>query len=377
MNMGSMTTPRLLWQPENEKYLSAGRRWQGIPGIERTRNGRLYAAWYSGMTGEMTGNFVIVEKSDDDGRTWTDGFLIIEHEDANVRCFDPALWMDPQGRLWVFWAQSEHGQFDGRHGVWAAVCANPDDDSPEFSSPRFLANGVMLNKPTVLSNGDWLLPCSLWYNSTVSGPGHPELEKEWGANFYLSKDQGRTFSYLSGFTMPDQIFDEHSVIELKDGRLWALIRLKHGIGQAFSRDMGKTWENIGHSGHPGPNSRFNITRLKNGDLLFINHMNPTCLVSPSDWGRRDNLMAMLSKDDGKTWIGGLMLDTREGISYPDAVEAPDGKIYIIYDYSRYQEREILMAVIRPEDILEGGIISGDTYLRRVINKATGKLPNEA
>ncbi|HML46806.1 MAG TPA: sialidase family protein, partial [Clostridia bacterium] len=99
MNKGSMTPATLLFQPEGPEYPAAGRLWQGIPAIERTRGGRLFAAWYSGRKTEEAGNFVVVEKSDDDGATWTDAYLVIAHDDPMVRCFDQCLWLDPLGRL--------------------------------------------------------------------------------------------------------------------------------------------------------------------------------------------------------------------------------------------------------------------------------------
>lgn len=373
MNMGSMTPARLLWQPSELRYLAAGRVFQGIPALERSVGGRLFASWYTGTDGEKPGNFVLVEKSDDDGASWTDGWLVIEHEDPNVRCFDECLWQAPDGQLWIFWAQSEYGQFDGRVGVWEIHTANADDERPDFTPPRRIANGIMLNKPTVLKNGDWLMPCSLWSTAfaKIAGPGHPELEGEIGANVYISHDRGETFEHLSCVEMPNRVFDEHSVIELTDGRLWMLTRTVNGLGQAFSTDGGKTWENIGPSGHSGPNSRAFITRLSTGDLLLVNHMNPTNVISDKAWKRRDNLMAMLSKDDGQTWIGGLMLDVRPEISYPDGFEAPDGRIYVIYDRERTKAREILMAVFRPEDVLEGYMVSPDARMRVLINRATG------
>lgn len=374
MNIGSMTPARLLWQPKEKKYLAEGRVFQGIPALAKSAGNRLFAAWYSGMDGEKPGNFIVVEKSDDDGATWTDGWLIIEHEDPNVRCFDECIWLAPDGQLWIFWAQSEYGQFDGRVGVWAMHTANADADRPDFTLPRRIANGIMMNKPTVLKNGDWLMPCSLWGTdyAQIAGPGHPELEGEIGANVYVSRDAGETFSHLSCVKVPGRVFDEHSVIELTDGRLWMLTRTVYGLGQAFSSDGGKTWENIGPSGHTGPNSRAFITRLSTGDLLLVNHVNPTNAISTEVWKRRDNLMAMLSKDDGRSWIGGLMLDTRPDISYPDGFEGPDGRIYVIYDRERTKEREILMAVFRPEDVLEGHVVSKDARMRAVINRAYGE-----
>jgi hypothetical protein len=81
-------------------------------------------------------------------------------------------------------------------------------------------------------------------------------------------------------------------------------------------------------------------------------------------------MAFLSENDGRTWRGGLMLDTRDEISYPDGIQAENGQIYLIYDRSRYEEKEILMAVFTEEDIMEGMLVSEGSYLRRVINRGT-------
>src|SRR5690606_19604601 len=78
-----------------------------------------------------------------------------------VRTYDPCLWVDLQNRLWFFWNQSA-GMQDGRMGVWAIVTNEPDAAGPRWSKPRRIANGVMLNKPTVLKNGNWLLPVGLW-----------------------------------------------------------------------------------------------------------------------------------------------------------------------------------------------------------------------
>ena len=51
-----------------KKYASENRRWQGIPSIEITKRGRLFAAFYSGTETETMDNYVIVVKSDGGGR---------------------------------------------------------------------------------------------------------------------------------------------------------------------------------------------------------------------------------------------------------------------------------------------------------------------
>ena len=87
--------------------------------------------------------------------------------------------------------------------------------------------------------------------------------------------------------------------------------------------------------------------------------------------RRSHLMAFLSEDDGKTWQGGLILDERQGVSYPDGFQAPNGMIYILYDRNRYTDAEILLARFREEDVLEGRWSSPETRQRVLVNRATG------
>ncbi len=371
MNIGSMTPAAIYPRHRMSEYLTAGRLWQGIPALERTKAGRLFAAWYSGGKTEEPGNVVVLEMSDDDGASFTDGFLLVRHDDPEVRCFDEALWIDPQGRLRLFWTQSR-GVFDGRNGVWMSVCERPDDPEPVFGPPRRIANGLMLNKPTVTAAGRWLMPCALWSPDFArAGEAHEELAGERLANLYASDDEGETFYRLGGADVPDRAFDEHMTVELSDGRIWLLARTRHGIGQAFSADGGKTFENAGFSGHDGPNSRFFIRRLRSGRILLVNHVSPTYRTDPKDWNVRRDLMAMLSEDDGKTWKGGLMLDARDGVSYPDGVETEDGRIYLIYDRDRFGDREILLAEFTEEDVLQGAPVSPTARLRVCVNRATG------
>jgi len=104
------------------------------------------------------------------------------------REFDPCLWSDPTGTLWLFWSQCNDGKhFDGRAGVWETHTANPDAENPAWSAPRRIANGIMMNKPTVLSSGRWLLPTTVW--SGVGREWHRELDPERFSNVLAGDDQ--------------------------------------------------------------------------------------------------------------------------------------------------------------------------------------------
>ncbi|QDT79764.1 BNR/Asp-box repeat protein [Gimesia maris] len=361
------TDPALVAPPINtspgKEYADDTRMFQGIPGLSRAANGRLWALWYAGGTGEGELNYVVLVTSGDDGKTWSGPKLVIDPP-GPVRAYDPAIWHDPSGRMWVFWAQS-YRWWDGRSGVWAITTDDSDQENPKWTEPRRLCNGIMMNKPTVLSNGDWLLPVAIWKQPAKDSIEHRfDLPEERGGNIFISKDQGKTFQLLGQTDVPERTFDEHMIVERKDNSLWTLVRTRYGIGESISTDGGKTWSKGKASDIPHVNARFFIRRLKSGNLLMVRH-------NPADKKSRRDLTAFLSQDDGKTWQGGLLLDERSGVSYPDGVQSDDGTIYIIYDFARTRDKKILMATFTEEDVLAGKPVSDKARLRVLVNQATG------
>lgn len=349
------------------EYADNTRLFQGIPGIERAANGRLWAVWYAGGPDEPTegpGNYVIVVTSGDDGKTWSGPKLVIDPP-GDVRAYDPTLWHDPQGRLWLFWAQSSH-KWDGRSGVWAIHTTNSKSERARWSAPRRLCDGIMMNKPTVRRNGDWLLPVSIWAqppgNDTRPEHRHHQVDRV-GAGVYVSRDQGKSFAFLGLTRAADSIFDEHSIIERRDGTLWMLLRTKSGIAESVSKDSGVTWTPAKPSLIPHVNSRFFIRRLQSGNLILVRH-------NPADRKTRSDLTAYLSEDEGNTWSGGMVVDERVAVSYPDGVQDPRGNIRVIYDFERRKSRQILMAVFTEEDVRRG-TASPQTKLRVLVNQASG------
>jgi hypothetical protein len=68
---------------------------------------------------------------------------------------------------------------------------------------------------------------------------------------------------------------------------------------------------------------------------------------------RSHLRAFISAADGASWQGGLLLDKRAGVSYPDGQQGQDGVIRIIYDYDRTGEMAVLMAAFTEADARAG------------------------
>lgn len=339
-------------------------------GIERTPKGRIWACWVAG--GDSPKAFFVLATSDDDGETWSKPRLVVDAHSKNLPMDRSVLvgnlWTDPAGRLWLFFDQSMD-MFDGRAGVWAAVCENPDAERPAWSAPRRIWHGVMLNKPTVLSTGEWMLPISLDQREGF-GPFKglfKDLDPLRGANVLVSTDQGATWQRRGAAVFPTPDWHEHMIIERKDVTLWMLARTAKGIMQSASSDGGRTWSKPTFpDGIQQPVARFHVRRLASGRILMVKHGE----TMDSHEGR-SKLTAWLSEDEGKTWLGGLMLDARSGVSYPDGVQAPDGTIYISYDRNRATEGEILLARFTEKDILAKKLESPKSKLKMLISRPLG------
>ena len=335
-------------------------------GIERTPGGRIWACWVAG--GDSPKAFFVLATSDDDGETWSNPRLVIDSHSKDLprerSILVGNLWTDPLGRLWLIFDQSMD-MFDGRAGVWAAVCENPDADEPVWSKPRRIWHGVTLNKPTVLSTGEWMLPISL---DERGGHGpfkgcFAELDPMRGANVFVSTDEGKTWKRRGMATFPKPNWHEHMIVERKDGSLWMLARTGKGIMESVSTDGGRTWSDPVESAIVHPVARFFIRRLQSGKLLLIKHGDQIDAHSG-----RVQLSAWLSDDDGKSWRGGLVLDERKGISYPDGFQASDGLIYISYDRNRSRDGEILMARFTEKDVTANKLVGERSKLKMLISR---------
>lgn len=345
------------------------RRHQGIPGVECVGKRLFVCCYANNIPGEGPGNYAILRKSDDKGCSFED-ILDVLPPDENSRVFDPVIWLDPENRLWFFWAQSRSSEltdvFDGRAGVWAAVCDNPLAEKLQWNAPRRLGDGVMMNKPVVLNDGSWALPAALW--ASYPDKLTPEQHDMARSNILLSRDQGKTFELIIGPDVPDREFDEHVIIQQQDGSLRILVRTRYGIGESTGTSAGTDWTPGKDSDLPGPASRFALRRLKSGKLCLISHQTPCRLpgeklAAPFS---REKLTAWLSDDDGKTWYGRLMLDPGSNVSYPDFAESDDGFIYAVYDHERLSEGQIRLARFTEEEAAAGRLFKSGSYLQMTV-----------
>lgn len=257
-----LAPPKIIKDPAGYyQYAEQTRKFTGISSMAAAPGGRLWATWYAGMSsGEDQNNYVTLATSHDGGTTWEEVLVVDPDGKGPVRAYDPEVWIDPDQNLWLFWAQAV-GHEGTVAGVWSMTTKEADKKDGNWSDPRRLTDGIMMNKPTVLANGDWLLPASTWRLTDRS------------AKVLATSDKGKTWQVRGAVHVPtgDREFDEHMLVEKKDGSLWMLVRTKYGIGESFSKDQGKTWSELRPSAIKHPSARFFIRRIDSGNLLLVKH----------------------------------------------------------------------------------------------------------
>ncbi|RXK87341.1 sialidase family protein [Filimonas effusa] len=327
------------------------RLWQGIPSVVCNADGsQLYAAWYTGGKGEVAGNYITVSLSLDHGKTWRNDVLTVYPMfPSTTRFFDPLLWRDKNGKIWLFWAKCINMPWDGVGGVYATELSWAGGTTVNNGRVQLLSDGVMLNKPIDLIDYNYsFLPISIWKSYPTPAEKSGAFVKVLKYNPMADK---KVFDYSKVNVSPDSIrsFDEHQIVETQKGKFLCLLRTTKGIYFSQSNDKGKTWTVTAPFTKIGltTSSRFYLGKLRSGNLLLIANNSST----------RTQLKAFMSKDDGESWPYQILLDNREEISYPDASQDANGDIYIVYDRMRYSKMEIDFCRINEDMFRAPGVFS--------------------
>lgn len=333
-----LNTPELV-----AKYAGDGRLWQGIPGIEAVPvsggGTRLWATWFTGSTHEPSvGNYCLYAYSDDDGKSWTAAVAVAFGDGVdNARCYDPGLFYDGDGNLWLWWNQTNYSGGGKYGGVWCAQISNPLANAGDLQAgaARRICDGLKMNKPTILSTGEWA-----FFAHIFGRQGYTQM--------YVSADKGQTWQLRGEMYVPNALFaNETAFAEVeRDGKTvyMAINRTNDSYNLAvnYSYDGGYTWTDGVEWDILGPSSRPMLKTLSSGNVLYVHHYYTA---------ERKMLSIWLSEDGGVSWPHCLIIDVRSGISYPDVTVDGEGNIYVVWDYDRYGAKSILMAKVSEAELL--------------------------
>jgi len=148
---------------------------------------------------------------------------------------------------------------------------------------------------------------------------------------------------------------EATIEQLKDGRLWMLIRTNWGVfWEAYSENEGLTWKNFKPTKIDASSAPGMLKRLQSGRLFLVWNRNnlegkPSSPLTPGDGisaevfssGNRAELSVMFSDDDGKKWTDPVVIaritekSKVKRLAYPRFFEANPGEIWVTTTYSGF------------------------------------------
>jgi sialidase-1 len=309
------------------------------------------------------GNLLTVEKnmsciSKDEGKTWTYYPIFADSGRFDIR-IERALLRTRDGVIVLAFANDK----EKANWNWQ----NDIADSPEATAPtysvRSLDDGKTWQPPQKLheewtganrdmietKNGSIVLSSMMMRHN----PGHHTVvtytSKTNGLNWVRSNviDLGGV-GHHSGVT-------EATIEQLRDGRLWMLMRTNWGVfWEAYSDNEGLTWKNFKPTNIDASSAPGLLSRLKSGRLFLVwNRVYPEGKneypLSGGDGissevrhsNHRGELSVMFSDDDGKTWstpvvIARIMEDSKQrNLAYPRVFEARPGEIWITTTYAPF------------------------------------------
>jgi hypothetical protein len=200
-----------------------------------------------------------------------------------------------------------------------------------------------------LSSGLLVVPFAAWKK-----PGET-IAPDTGSNYttvVTSADGGQTWqlspSKLTspchrGYNGNNYGAIEPTIVELKDGRVWMLMRTQTGfLYESYSED-GIHWEEAKPSKFHSSTSPAALVRLKDDRIVVIwnNCEQPPKHDGAGVYGGRDALHAAISDDEGKTWRGfrEIYRDPHRnvtppkrgdrGTAYPQATALGDGTLLVV------------------------------------------------
>ena len=162
-------------------------------------------------------------------------------------------------------------------------------------------------------------------------------------------------------------------LPIRHDPLWCCPPWCQPLRMTESKDEGRTWGVTKPDGMDQPAARCQVRTLASGNWIFVKHLSPPDSYNDN---KRIGQVAYLSRDEGKTWEGGLVLDARKSVTYPDVEQGPDGLIYVTHDFERGREAEIILHRFTEEDILAKRFQSPKSRQGIVVTKAMGTKHNQ-
>lgn len=294
-------------------------------------------------TGEPGAQSVVRIRSADSGKTWSEPETIFSlPAEQKWAGRSPQPMIDRDGALHLF-------LLDVKEPGMATWHIKQPRGQTQFTPIKRICSNGLQNPPIQLASGRIVVPIGYFLTERVAWDA-PTGRSEVAC--WLSDDGGdswkRSTSTLTVHSSTDYPGRhgggfEPVIAQLRDGRVWMLIRTQNGwLYESFSDD-GDAWSTARPSEFRSSDAPASLVRLKSGDLMIAwnNCDMPKPVEGKFIYTGRDALHAAISSDDGKTWRGfrEVMLDPKRdesppptgdrGTAYPSLAADDDGAALLI------------------------------------------------
>ena len=249
--------------------------------------------------------------SSDGGRTWLPPERLFAHPKGLGGFGLHNLVADKNGELHLIYTANTEGKtiYETHYDVYHFGSTN---SRKTWKPPVMVAKGYYgsLLSVIVLRSGRIILPvCYLtprvWSNRGTGFDAFTDMGRFESGVFYSDnggenwKQADAQFKVPSPYIGADGII-EPIALELKDGRVWMLLRTQLGrFFQSFSQD-GSVWTKPSPTSILSSDSPPSLVRMKDGRVVMLWN---NCLRFSYAQGGRHVIHAAISDDDTKTWRG--------------------------------------------------------------------------
>ncbi len=300
--------------------------------------GREHSKW-----SDRSGQDLVCRSSQDNGDTWSDAILVVEHGGHSV-CPNALVYDRETDTIhllynvfeWDFCDPDSRKAMNRREYRQFQITSS--DNGRHWSAPREITEMIGSDRHvTVFGSGEGIQLRYGEHTGRLVVPGG--FQHKWGNRMFYSDDHGET--WIVGQIAPrDRVTElnvrlECKIAELSDGTLVLNARHTPERVRAFSSDGGETWssQQIDPQLHAIP---------CNGALLCVQDADgeDVLLCSVPTGPKRSHGSVYASFDGGLTWPISKTLVTG-AFAYSSLVQLNDGRIALIYEARNHRDLELV------------------------------------